>query len=116
MIKDGVMFCDKCGKKIEQGETVCSDCGTPVVHHSGGDAPGNLCSVLSVFVLVFGTIASIYYSYSFGVVSKVGLYDIKEERNVLLTICIFLTLFSSSLILYAILSTLGKILHKLEHM
>lgn len=120
MIKDGKFFCDKCGKMLEPNETVCSDCGIPVSSSVSGANVWNLCSVLGIIVLVFGIIGSIYLAYRFGIDVEQN-YDTftekilyEENRNFVTTAIIFCSGAFGTLIVYAILSTLGEIKNKLK--
>lgn len=123
MVKDGNVFCDKCGKKLGSGENVCSDCGTPV---SFANVPSssktNFCSTLSIVVLILGIIGSIYLAYKFGVKidSDYNVWTEKIEydsvRDFGSTLTIFVSGTFGTFILYTILSTLGSISEKLDEL
>lgn len=112
------MRCTKCDKEIGRNKN-CPFCGTYNEVH--GDAPVsqlqkhrksdlNLCGTLSIAVLVFGFIFSIYTAAKFGV----DMLAYTTERNIVSTIVIFLSGMFSTVVLYVILSTLGEIKDTLD--
>ena len=114
MIKDGNVFCNKCGRLLGQGETVCPECGTPVP--SKDISSSNICSVLSVLVLICGIAGSIYLAYCFGVKYELSdkAFQYESVRDIGKTIAILVSGSFSTIILYAILATLGEIKAKLD--
>ena len=115
MVKNGNVFCDKCGKKLGPGETTCSDCGTPVSFTNvSTSTKTNFCTTLSVVVLILGIIGSIYSACKFGVTVDTSGYSYKIVRDFGSTVSIFVSGVFGTLILYAILSTLGSISEKLD--
>lgn len=121
MVKNGNVFCDKCGKRLGPGETTCSDCGTPVSFvNVSTPSKTNFCNTLSIAVLILGIIGSIYLAYKFGVKIDTD-YDVwtdkfktKTVRDFATTLSIFVSGTFGTFILYTILSTLGSISDKLD--
>lgn len=110
------MRCTKCDKEIGQNKN-CPFCGTynevhgddPVRQCSKyGKSDFNLCTFLSIVVLVLGFFNSVYFAYTCGVDTW--------GRNIFLTIILFLLGMVGTIVMYAILSTLGDIKERLDRL
>ena len=118
--KEDISIYSKCDKEIGQNKN-CPFCGTynevhgdePVRQCSKyGKSDFNLCDFLSKAVLVLGCISSVYFAYTCGVDRKI--YTC--ERNIFLTIILVLLGRVGTVVMYAILSTLGDIKDRLDRL
>lgn len=123
MVKDGNVFCDKCGKRLGPGETTCSDCGTPVSFvNVSTPSKTNFCNTLSIAVLILGIIGSIYLAYKYGVKidedynAWTSNFEYETVRDFGATLSIFVSGTFGTFVLYTILSTLGSISEKLDEL
>lgn len=107
-------ICVGCGAALKDDEDYCEKCGA--YNALQKKSKFNLCKVLSIIVLVSGIVCSLFTSYRFGLAINMDFDGTLYTRDWISTITIFIVSAFSTVVLYAILSTLGKIQDNLDRL